>query len=66
MPRKITDLTGQRFGRWTVIRRGANANNAGGNPRYICLCDCGGTGLVLGTELKRGGSRLGEVGPAHR
>jgi hypothetical protein len=55
MPRKIIDLTGQRFGRWMVIRRGANCPH--GNPRYECVCDCGGTGLVLGSDLKRGGSR---------
>jgi hypothetical protein len=55
MPRNIVDLTGQRFDRWTVIRRGANS--VSGNPRWVCACECGGTGLVLGNELKRGGSR---------
>ncbi len=53
MPRKIIDLTGQRFSRWTVVRRGPN--DASGNTRWETICDCGSTGL--GSDLKRGASR---------
>jgi hypothetical protein len=35
----VKDLTGQRFGRLTVIERASNAAN--GAVRWRCLCDCG-------------------------
>lgn len=55
MPRKAQDLTGQVFGRLTVIRRG---DNKGPNPAWICACQCGKeTGLVLGSNLKKGMTR---------
>lgn len=48
---KLIDLTGQRFGRLTVIERvPSNCNNA----RWRCLCDCGRETFVLGTTLRRG------------
>jgi hypothetical protein len=49
------DLTGQRFGRWTAVRRGAN--DAFGQARWECVCKCGGVGLVRGGDLKAGQSR---------
>lgn len=36
---KLRDLTGQRFGRLTVIARGENSKD--GKSRWICECDCG-------------------------
>lgn len=36
---KLRDLTGQKFGRLTVINRGNN--NPQGKPKWNCLCDCG-------------------------
>jgi len=53
----LVDLTGQRFNRWTVIRRGAN--DARGNARWETVCNCRarGTGLVYGHGLKTGHSR---------
>jgi hypothetical protein len=33
------DLTGQRFGCLTVVRRGPNS--ASGRSRWVCRCDCG-------------------------
>lgn len=47
------DLTGRRFGRWTVERLWGN------EPRrrhWRCLCDCGNVGRVLGDNLKSGKS----------
>lgn len=36
------DLTGQRFGRWTVLGRGADKICSGRKLRtYSCVCDCG-------------------------
>jgi hypothetical protein len=36
---RAIDLRGQRFGRWSVIRRGPNSVE--GKPQWICACDCG-------------------------
>ena len=49
------DLTGQRFGKLTVLRR-ADALQDGkpAGDRWLCRCDCGGTATVLGANLVRG------------
>ena len=42
MGRKVVELTGQRFGRLTVIRKyGIDKHN--GNVTWLCKCDCGKT-----------------------
>lgn len=58
MPRKAIDLTGQRFGAWTVLRRSPeNYTTADGSwPMWICRCDCGEIGVVPGRRLRNGGS----------
>lgn len=50
---KMIDLTGQKFGRWTVINRAANS--ALGQTRWHCICSCGNKGIVQSTSLKREG-----------
>lgn len=45
------DLTGQKFGKLTVIRRAENKN---GRTRWECQCDCGSTYIASAHELKRG------------
>lgn len=45
------DLTGQRFGRLTVIER---AQNQGKHVAWLCQCDCGKTTTVKGTLLRSG------------
>lgn len=47
------DLTGQRFGRWTVISRAPNAKSA---TCWYCVCDCGNTKIVRGCDLRSGKS----------
>jgi hypothetical protein len=51
----LIDMTGQRFGRWTVLRK------AGFNQRrealWECKCDCGPTRVVCIKDLRRGDSR---------
>ena len=49
------DLTGQRFGKLTVLRR-ADALQDGkpAGDRWLCRCDCGGEATVLGANLVRG------------
>lgn len=54
MAKKI-DLTGQRFGKLTVINR--LDKKAGTHYYYRCLCDCGKYKDVLGTNLKQGNVR---------
>ena len=51
---KLIDLTGQRFGRLTVIER---AKNEGGYPTWRCECDCGKNLIVRGNHLRNGETR---------
>jgi len=45
------DLTGQQFGRLTVI---CKANNADNKIRWICRCECGTEKSIQGNELRIG------------
>lgn len=54
--RKKLDLTGQRFGKLTVIEEDPKRDNQG-NVKWICRCDCGNTVSVIGTSLTRGNTR---------
>lgn len=54
MPRK--DLTGQRFGRLTVIRLHDKLN---GYFRWECACDCGTVKIVSGPSLQGGARSCG-------
>ena len=48
----ITDLTGQKFGRLTIIEFDGVKN---GNSQWRCQCDCGNNiKIVDGQNLKRG------------
>lgn len=47
---RVKDLSGQKFGRLTVIKRGEN--NKHGLPRWECKCDCGKITLVSGQHLR--------------
>lgn len=49
---KLVNLTGERFGKLTVIKRAENAK--GGISRWECQCDCGNKKIVRGNDLKRG------------
>ena len=39
MSKKLPDLTGEHFGRWTVIEYAGRGNH--GEVQYKCRCDCG-------------------------
>lgn len=54
MPNFI-DLTGQRFGRWTVLSRAEDYRR--GIPQWSCRCDCGKAGVVRANILKAGESK---------
>lgn len=52
---KLIDLTGQRFGRLTVIERAENAPNRA--IQWYCKCDCGKETTVVNSSLKSGRTR---------
>lgn len=62
MSRKVIDLTGQRFGRLTVISRTQNTKK--GQTRWLCRCDCGNESIVTGANLRNGNTR--SCGCLHR
>ena len=51
----VKDLTGQRFGRYVVVRRLANDSRR--QTRWLCRCDCGVSKEVLGASLRTGKTR---------
>lgn len=51
---KIKDLTGQRFGKLTVI--GIASTKKGNRVSWDCICDCGNTVVVSGTNLISNGT----------
>lgn len=48
---RLIDLTGQKFGRLTVIRR---VENKGKKVMWLCKCDCGGEKIAGGRVMRRG------------
>lgn len=50
---KIIDLTNERFGRLTVIKRG-QAPKGRREAYWECVCDCGNTHTVAGHHLRKG------------
>ena len=56
MPRGVVakDITGERFGSWTVIERGPKTT--GGRITWLCKCDCGTVKYVTGQTLRNGQS----------
>ena len=51
---KLLDLTGQRFGRLTVLSRAEDYISPKGkkSSRWLCQCDCGNIKVILGSALK--------------
>lgn len=52
---RTIDLTGQKFGRWTVIEQAPKRPGIT-NAYWKCRCECGNTGEVPGTRLIKGKS----------
>lgn len=55
MPNKLRDLTGQRFGSWTVLERDGTVHPT----RWICKCDCGTIRSVSLPALRNGSTSCG-------
>ena len=51
----VNDLTGQRFGRLRVVERAAN--DAYGNARWLCVCNCASNTIVAGYSLRSGNTQ---------
>jgi len=51
---KLTDRTGLRYGKLTVIDKAQNKSAIDTNARWNCLCDCGKTTIAYGQDLGRG------------
>jgi hypothetical protein len=49
--RPVIDLAGKKFGRLIVLRR---ALNVAYHAAWECVCDCGRTNTVQGTDLRLG------------
>jgi len=52
---RIIDLTGRRFGKWTVVKRVPSTKP--GQTLWMCTCDCGKQKPVNGQSLLRGKSK---------
>lgn len=50
------DLTGQRFGHWSVIQS-MGAERQGKPVRWLCRCDCGTERIVCESHLRNGSSQ---------
>lgn len=53
--RKVIDITGQHFGKWTVIEL-ASTGGAGKCARFLCICECGNMAIISGHSLREGNS----------
>lgn len=51
---QLKDITGERFGKWTVLSRAEN--NKEGRAVWVCRCDCGTVRKVIGKTLISGKS----------
>jgi hypothetical protein len=51
----IIDITGQRFGRLVVIESSGRSGNY--DVTWLCRCDCGKEKVIVGSSLKRGGTK---------
>ena len=49
---RFIDLTGQKFGRLTVIERAGSTKH--GATKWFCKCECGNKAIVIGDELRKG------------
>lgn len=57
MARRLIDLTGMRFGSWTVLYRDPdNTESPPYMPMWVCQCDCGTISSVVGNNLRYGKS----------
>lgn len=55
---KVIDLTGQKFGRWTVLERAPKPEDSHSTSAFwLCRCECGTEKVVSGNVLRQGKSQ---------
>lgn len=52
--RRIKDMTGKRFGSWTILRFDSIGQD--GKAKWLCRCDCGSEHSVIGKDIRSGKS----------
>ena len=52
-PGNFIDLTGQKFGKLTVLKRVVE-NDKDGHSQWLCQCDCGNTMIAKSNNLRKG------------
>lgn len=62
MPNKLMDLTGQRYGRLTVVERDFSKRTTA----WKCICDCGNTTVVTSKNLRTKGYSTKSCGCLNR
>ena len=50
---KLIDITGQKFGRLTVIKK-SDKRNSSGQVYWHCVCECGNECEINGASLRSG------------
>lgn len=60
---KFKDLTGQRFGKLTVVKRVENkiVSNSNQYAQWLCKCDCGNEIVATGVYLRTGNIKAVDV-----
>lgn len=53
--KRVSDITGRRYGKLTVIRRAENTKN--NKTQWLCKCDCGNEKVVARSSLTSGKTR---------
>lgn len=51
---RILDMAGKIFGSWTVVNK--DGNTKGGAALWYCICDCGNSSSITGSDLRNGKS----------
>lgn len=58
MSKPVIDITGQKFGKLTVVERAENSapckGHTRGHVRWLCECECGNTTVVRTGNLRKG------------
>lgn len=54
---KSEDLTGQKFGRLTVLNKDFEASKQHGRAYWLCQCECGKQKIIAGLSLKNGATQ---------
>jgi len=54
---KMKDMTGKKFGRWTVLEWSGYSSPKDKRAMWKCICECGKIGIISGTSLRLGTSK---------